>query len=225
MINKKSSKGNLDKRRITFLLIGFVIVFGLVYAGFEFFAPKPKDLGTLPIVVIIEVTENVQATDPTKPPPPPAPQQDIRIKIVENTPAEIDISDLFPEYNPNDVIEPYEPVTLIPEIPDDPPKPVWEMDVIPEPEGGMEGLYAFLRANLKYPRVPLEAGIQGQVFVEFVIEKDGSISNVKVISSVYPDLDNEAVRVVKIMPKWKPGKQQGKAVRCMYNIPIRFAIN
>ena len=226
MINKKSSKGNLDKRRITFLLIGFVIVFGLVYAGFEFFASKPKDLGTLPeIGVIVEITENIQATDPVKPPPPSASQQNIVLDIVDDDKLVLDSIPFIKEYDPNEAIEPYIPVAMVPEPIDDPPVETWKVDEMPVPDGGLEGLYKFLRSNLQYPKVPLEAGIQGAVYIEFVIERDGSISNVKVLSGVFPDLDNEAMRVVKMMPKWKPGKQQGKPVRCMYNIPIRFSIN
>jgi protein TonB len=224
MNNRKSSKGNLDKRRITFLLIGFVIVFGLVYAAFELFATKPKDLGTLPGVTIIDKPIEIIPTDPTKPPPPPAPQQDVKIIIVPDTQIIIDSLPFIKEYDPKENVPEYEPVVIIGEKVDDPPLPTWKLDELPEPVGGRDAMYEFLRANLKYPKVPLEAGIQGTVQIEFVVEKDGSISNVKVLSPLYPDLDNEATRVVKAMPKWKPGIQMGKPVRCMYNIPIRFAI-
>jgi protein TonB len=86
-------------------------------------------------------------------------------------------------------------------------------------------MYAFLQNTLKYPEVARNNNISGQVFLEFVVERDGSISGVKVLVGVYPDLDQEAIRVVKMMPKWKPGKQMGKPVRCFYQIPIRFTIN
>ena len=72
--------------------------------------------------------------------------------------------------------------------------------------------------------IALENGIQGKVFVEFVIEKDGSITNVRVLRSVDPSLDKEAIRVVSSMPKWKPGKQRGKAVRVSYTVPINFKL-
>jgi len=70
-----------------------------------------------------------------------------------------------------------------------------------------------------------DEGIKGTVVVEFVVGKDGSISNVKVLTGVHPDLDAESVRAVRLMPKWKPGKQMGKTVRCFYQIPIRFSIS
>ena len=96
---------------------------------------------------------------------------------------------------------------------------------MPEPIGGMESMYKFLSETIKYPENARNEGISGQVFVEFVVEKDGSISNVKVLKSVHPDLDAEAVRAVKLMPKWKPGKQKGEPVRCFYRIPVRFSIS
>ena len=77
---------------------------------------------------------------------------------------------------------------------------------------------------MKYPQIALENGVQGKVFVQFVVEKDGSVSNIKVVRGVDASLDKEAVRVVSVMPKWKPGKQRGKAVRVAYTLPIAFQI-
>jgi len=106
---------------------------------------------------------------------------------------------------------------------DDPPFRF--VDEIPEFIGGTEAMLTFIQENLKYPANPSGKRINGQVFLEFVIEKDGSISNVKVLVGINPDLDAEAVRVVKMMPKWKPGKRKGQPVRCLYSIPIRLAVN
>lgn len=78
--------------------------------------------------------------------------------------------------------------------------------------------------QVKYPMIAQENNIQGKVFVQFVIEKDGSVSDVKVARSVDPSLDKEAIRVVKAMPKWKPGKQRGKPVRVSYTVPINFQL-
>jgi TonB family protein len=103
--------------------------------------------------------------------------------------------------------------------------PLRIVEVMPEPIGGFDAMYEFLRSNLKFPDVARKEGIAGQVFLEFVIEKDGSVSNVKVLSGVHPDLDAESVRVIKMMPKWKPGMQKGKPVRTFFQIPVRFTIN
>ncbi|MCL2303239.1 MAG: M56 family metallopeptidase [Lentimicrobiaceae bacterium] len=104
-------------------------------------------------------------------------------------------------------------------------EPVRFTEEMPEPIGGFDAMYKFLADNLKYPEAARNSGISGQVFIEFVVEKDGSISNAKVLKGADPELDAEALRVVRIMPKWKPGKQMGKPVRTFYQIPVRFAIN
>lgn len=96
------------------------------------------------------------------------------------------------------------------------------VEEMPEFPGGMAKLTEYLAKNIKYPQAARENGIQGRVFVNFVVERDGSISNVKVMRSLGGGCDEEAVRVVKSMPKWEPGKQRGKAVRVSYNLPINF---
>ena len=95
-------------------------------------------------------------------------------------------------------------------------------EVMPEFPGGTESMMKFLVENIKYPKEAMDKGIAGRVFVEFVVEQDGSLSDVKVLRSVDPILDNEAVRIVKTMPKWKPGTEGGKTVRVKYVLPIVF---
>ena len=90
----------------------------------------------------------------------------------------------------------------------------------PEYPGGDEALYKFISKNIVYPKSAREKGIQGTVLVEFVVEKDGKLSNIKVIRSADPALDAEAVRVISKMPKWKPGTQRGKKVRSTFRLPI-----
>jgi len=104
-------------------------------------------------------------------------------------------------------------------------EPLREIDQMPVPVGGFDAMYKFLQENLKYPEHALNEGISGQVFLEFVVERDGSISNVKVLKGVHPALDAESMRVVKMMPKWNPGKHNGELVRTFYQIPIRFTVN
>ena len=88
--------------------------------------------------------------------------------------------------------------------------------------GGNKGLMTFIAQNLVYPVTAQENGVQGRVIVSFVVETDGSIINVKVARSVDPSLDREAMRVVKAMPKWTPGKKDGKPVRVKYTVPMVF---
>ena len=98
------------------------------------------------------------------------------------------------------------------------------VEEMPSFPGGQGALMQYLASNIKYPVVAQENGVQGRVIVSFVVERDGSISDVKVARSVDPSLDREAQRVVKSMPKWKPGKQNGSAVRVKYTVPVVFRL-
>ena len=109
--------------------------------------------------------------------------------------------------------------------PDPEPEKVFEVvEQMPSFPGGDKALLEYLSNNIKYPVVAQENGVQGRVVVSFVVEKDGSITDVKVVRSVDPSLDKEAARVVKSMPRWIPGKQNGSAVRVKYNVPVSFKL-
>lgn len=94
---------------------------------------------------------------------------------------------------------------------------------MPEYPGGMSALMQFLSQNMKYPEDAMKLNKQGRVLVTFIIEKDGCVSNAVVVKNVWPSLDAEALRVVRAMPKWTPGKQNGKVVRVKFTIPFNFA--
>ena len=93
---------------------------------------------------------------------------------------------------------------------------------MPEFPGGQEAMYSFITNEIVYPQDAREKGVTGTVLVKFVVEKDGSVSNAEVIVPLYPSIDKESVRTIMAMPKWKPGMQEGKPVRCYYNIPLKF---
>ena len=99
------------------------------------------------------------------------------------------------------------------------------VEVMPQYPGGQIAMMKYIMENMKYPKQAMKEGIQGRVAVRFIVEKDGSISDVKPILSVHPLLNKEAVRVVKSMPKWSPGKQNGKPVRVRFNVPVMFKLN
>ena len=110
------------------------------------------------------------------------------------------------------------------------PEPVKEEEIFvaveqqPEFPGGTAALMKWLGNNVRYPQMALENGISGRVIVKFVVEKDGSVSGVTLVRGVDKDLDREAIRVVKSMPKWQPGKNNGQAVRCYFNLPVNFKL-
>jgi protein TonB len=99
-----------------------------------------------------------------------------------------------------------------------------DIEAYPEFEGGMKAWYKFIQRNLRYPASAIEQEKQGKVFISFVIERDGSISDIKVMKGVGYGMDEEASRVIGKSPKWKPGKQNGKSVRVRFNMPITFAM-
>ena len=113
----------------------------------------------------------------------------------------------------------------------EPPKHVVEetkiftvVEQMPMYPGGYAALMGYLRDNIKYPTVAAENGVQGRVVVGFVVERDGSITDVNILRGVDPSLDREAMRVVKSMPRWNPGKQNGSAVRVKYQVPVSFRL-
>jgi len=96
-------------------------------------------------------------------------------------------------------------------------------DEMPEFPGGMDSLYAYLARTLEFPQDAKDKGVSGAVLAEFVVEKDGSINrNIRILKSLYPSCDREVARVIVQMPAWEPGKLEGKPVRCVFNLPIRF---
>lgn len=98
------------------------------------------------------------------------------------------------------------------------------VEQMPEFPGGLDSLISFIRENVRYPETAKELKIQGTVFVQIIVEKDGSITNVKVLRGIGGGCDEEAVRLALSMPKWKAAKQNGKEVRCYYNLPIKFKL-
>ena len=98
------------------------------------------------------------------------------------------------------------------------------VEQMPEFPGGMEALFKYMAENMKYPEDAKKQQVEGRVLVQFIVETDGSVSNTEVLMRVFPSLDAEAVRVISGMPKWIPGKQNGKVVRVKYTIPVSFRL-
>ena len=98
------------------------------------------------------------------------------------------------------------------------------VEQMPEYPGGMQALFEFISQNIKYPADAQKQKVEGRVLAKFVIETDGSISDIEVVKNAFPSLDAEAVRVIKAMPKWIPGRQKGQAVRVKFVMPINFSL-
>jgi protein TonB len=150
-----------------------------------------------------------------KPPPPPPPPPEI-IEIVED---EVEIENEV-EIEETDTDE-----DEIVEIEEDDEEFFMVVENMPEFPGGDLGLMKFIQKNVRYPAIAKEYNITGKVYVSFIVDKQGSVTNVKIVRGVDKNLDAEALRVVSLLPKYKPGKQRGKAVRVMFTIPINFTLN
>ena len=221
---KKTSKADLENKKSIFFQIGLILARVVVVVAFEY---KSYDKITIDLQArvaddfaeeIIPITEQK-----VKPPPPPPPKQVTQIKIVEDDVEVEDDLDIDVEADDETVVEEYIP-------PSDDDEEVVEAEIftvvesMPSFPGGMGELMKFLGKNINYPTLAKESGIQGRVFINFVVEPNGSISNVKVLRGIGGGCDEEAVRVVKSMPKWSPGKQRGKPVRVSYNLPVKFTL-
>ena len=214
---KKNPKVDLEKKRSLYLQIGFIIALLLVYVAFEYknYDKSSYNLGDLNLddleEEIIPITKQEQ-----KPPPPPPPPPEI-IEIVEDEveiEEELEIEDT--ESDEDEIIE-------IEEEDDD--EFFMVVENMPEFPGGDLGLMKYIQKNVKYPPIAKEYNITGKVYVQFIVDKSGTVTNVKGVRGVDKNLDAEAVRVVKSLPKYKPGKQRGKPVRVMFTIPINFTLN
>jgi protein TonB len=177
----------------------------------------------------MEEMEEIENTDveetPPPPPPPPAEEPELnmdQIEVVEDTneiKTEIEIKD-FDEVQNTQIAE----VKIEEEVEEEEVKIFTVVEQDPEFPGGMEALLKYLAQNIKYPQLARDNGITGKVFVTFVVERDGSIANVKLLRDIGGGCGAEAIRVVKSMPKWNPGKQRGKAVRVQFNLPVNFTL-
>ncbi|MFI3297996.1 MAG: TonB family protein [bacterium] len=225
MDNKKSKSANLEDKKLTFILIGFVVVLSILYVAFEW---TQKEITVYEIEdVAIELFEEelVEQTFREEPPPPPPPAEVPtvieNIVIVED---DVETEDI--QISTEDDQEAVQLVVAPP-----PPPEEEELEEIfevveekPEFPGGDQALMKYFANNVRYPVIAAENGIQGRVICQFTVWKDGSISDIKVVRGVDKSLDREAVRLIENMPKWKPGKQRGKAVACKFTVPVRFKL-
>ena len=225
MVPKKNPKADLENKRTLFFQIGLIIALGGAMAAFEWSSH--------------ETTTNILADNSTTLPSEELPPL-VRIKeklpelpkiksveflnivkdLNENLDDQLDLStedvgqdvDLTPN------------VTLNGEGDDDTPLPFVVLETKPEFPGGMDALMRYVAGQVRYPVICAEAGIQGTVYIAFVIDKTGKVTDVSLSRGVHTALDNEALRVISGMPDWKPGKQREKPVRVSFTIPVRFAL-
>lgn len=222
---KKSPKANLELKRNIFLEIGFIIILTIIFIAFEWKSSISEGEGLGELIIKQDFEEEIVNTfreeQPKPPPPPQAPEVIEIVSDDQEIDNEIQIEDMEAE---EDMEINIEPIIQEEEEDDEEVFQFFQLEEKPEFPGGNAALLAYLQKNTHYPQIAKENDIQGTVYVGFVIDKDGSVSDVKILRSVDPYLDEEALRVVRSMPKWKPGKQRGKPVRVQYQVPIKFVL-
>ena len=223
MKKRKTQKADLENKKSYFFEIGMIVSLLFVISAFSIKDFSKQDSNSFITVVNNTPEEIIPVTVQKKRLPPPPPKQVFTIKVVDDNIDLDDELDIDASADETTAIDPY-----IPKEEDE--KDVKEdvpfifVDKMPEFPGGTKALLQFLASKIKYPEYAKEAGIQGRVYLNFVVEKDGSITNVTVLRPVGGGCDEEAVRVIENMPKWKPGLQHGKPVRVSFNLPVKFTL-
>ena len=222
---KKSEKASLEKDKLIYALMGLVFVLSLVFVALEWTEREVTKYEVSDTEFLFEEEVEIQQTSQETPPPPPPPAvQEVEVlNVVEDN---VETESI--EVNTEDDKE----TEVVIAAPVEAPVEEEEEEVVfvvvesmPEFPGGQQALFKYLSENVKYPVIAQENGIQGRVICQFVVNKDGSIVDVEVVrSGGDPSLDKEAIRVIKTMPKWKPGKQRGKPVRVKYTVPVNFKL-
>lgn len=227
---KKSPKADLEKGKGFNFLLGLVVALAVVYVGLEYRSYEKVEAYQRDKVDIADMEETIlleeNQPEPEQPEPEQPQQQEVQLpeefKVVDNTQKVEKIALVSVEENKP--LPPPTPVAPV-KVEEEDANQIFEIVESPaEFPGGYTALLKYLKKSLVYPEQAADMGIQGKVIVRFVVEKDGSVSQANVVKGIDPSLDKEALRVIKAMPKWKPGMQQGRPVRVRCTQPVQFKL-
>lgn len=226
---KKSEKANLEKMKFLFIELGLVISLALVYGAFEW-TTRETQVSTLEADnQVVEVEEMIPITQETPPPPPEIPKIPVLSDQIDIVDDEIKVDDdLFVNLEDDaslgvEIMDYQEAVEE--EVVEEEAIPFQLVEEKPSFMGGDANNFSkWVNQRLVYPEIAKENGVSGRVTLQFTVEKDGSVTKVKVLRGVDPSLDKEAVRVVSQSPKWAPGKQRDRAVPVTYTFPVIFQL-
>ena len=221
---KKSQKADLEGKRTIFIQIGMIVALSLIFFAFEIKSYDNIEIEWDTREGVDMIEEIIIQTEQKLKPPIPKPLPQITILNIVDDDFEVkDEISIDVEIDEGTKIDVYIPVDI-----DDEKLPEDEIFRVVEEEpsfpGGEIARIKFLQQNIKYPQWARERGIQGAVYITFVVEPDGSISNVSLLRGIGGGCDEEAIRVIESMPRWNAGKQWGRAVRVQFNMPIKFTL-
>ncbi|MDL2305195.1 TonB family protein [Bacteroides sp. OttesenSCG-928-D19] len=223
---KKSPKADLEGKKSTWQLVGYVIVLSIMFIAFEW-TERDKVIDTSQALVDLYFEEEmVPITQPEEiktPPPPEVPAAQEVLQIVEDN-VEVEETVILSSEETGQAVEiKYVAPVVEEEEPEE--ETIFEIvENMPEFPGGYAALMQYLNKNIKYPTIAQENGTQGRVIIQFVVNRDGSVVDPVVMRGVDPYLDKEALRVISGMPKWNPGQQRGKPVRVKFTVPVQFRL-
>ena len=224
---KKAPVADLEGKKTTWLLVGYILVLAIMFVAFEWTRRDKIDTSEIVAEVSLNFEEEIipitMQEKPVAPVPVEAKTISETIEIVEDD-AEIKETIIASDEDMGEVVEIQNIENVVVEEPEKEEEIFQVVEAMPEFPGGTAELMKWLQKNIKYPSISQENGVQGRVIVQFVVNRDGSIVDPVVLRSVDPYLDKEALRVVSAMPKWKPGEQRGKTVRVKFTLPIQFRL-
>jgi protein TonB len=221
---KKTKKADLEPKKVIFLEVGLIVALAVVLLAFNYRSYERNSMLNIQVKVDDTPEEIIPITkQEVKPPPPPPPKQVTVINIVKDDVEVEDDIEIDVEADQETIMDDFVPVF-------EEEEEVVEMEIftvvesMPGYPGGDAARMKFLQENIKYPQMARESGIQGTVYVTFVVETDGSVTDVRVLRGIGGGCDEEAIRVINLMPNWNAGKQRGKPVRVQFNMPIKFTL-
>ena len=227
---KKSEKASLENKRLLFTEIGFVVALIAIYFAF-IWSSTEKEVATLETEVAnVEVEDMVPITQETPPPPEAAPKIPILSDQIDVVDDNIKVDDNMFQNLEDDANSGVEIMDYIESAPEEEAVeeeaiPFQLVEEKPSFNGGDANEFSkWVNSKLVYPEIAKENGVQGRVTLQFTVNADGTVSNVRVLRGVDSSLDKEAVRVVSSSPKWKPGKQRDRAVKVTYTFPVIFQL-
>ena len=226
---KKTEKANLENKKLLFIEIGLIIALAAVYVAFEWQTEEQQIIELEDTTQIIEVEEVIATQQDTPPPPPSAPKMPVLSDQIDIVDDEVVVDDnlfLNLEDDVNMGVEIMDYVENVEEeVIEEEAIPFQLVEEKPSFMGGDANEFSkWVNQRLVYPEIAKENGVQGRVTLQFTVESDGRVTNVKVLRGVDSSLDQEAVRVVSSSPRWTPGKQRDRAVRVTYTFPVIFQL-
>ena len=225
---KKSEKASLENKKLLFVEIGLVVSLAITLFAFEWTSTETETALLEDNTEVLIEEEIISTQMDTPPPPPEAPKIPVLSDQIDIVDDEIEIEDdmfMNLEDDASLGVEIMDYVEVEEEVVEEEAIPFQLVEEKPSFQGGDANQFSkWVNSRLVYPEIAKENGVQGRVTLQFTVEKDGTVTKVKVLRGVDPSLDKEAVRVVSMSPKWKPGKQRDRAVPVTYTFPVIFQL-